>query len=148
MFSKGYAYVEVEKKGALHSVSDINAGDEWEKEVQLHLTTAPVILLLISPDFLASDYCYSVEMKHALERHEQGEVHVIPIILRISDWRRTPLNRLQALPKDAHPITRWNDRDEAFHDVSERLFASDLRGFLEDCFFKFYTTFPSQFSFI
>jgi hypothetical protein len=70
---------------------------------------------------MASDYCYSVEMQRALERHERGEAHVIPIILRPVSWRKTPLGKLQALPKDANPITRWSDQDEAFNDVSERL---------------------------
>src|SRR5947209_5500460 len=66
---------------------DINAGTEWEQEISKHLNTAHIILLLISPDFMNSDYCYSTEMKRALERHKRGEVRVIPIILRPVHWQ-------------------------------------------------------------
>jgi TIR domain len=58
---------------------DISAGMEWEREISQHLNTAQIILLLISPDFMNSDYCYGVEMKRALERHERKEAQVIPI---------------------------------------------------------------------
>src|SRR6266487_4558204 len=68
---------------------NISAGTEWEREINKHLNEADIILLLISPDFMASDYCYSVEMKRALERHKAGEAYVIPIILRPVDWEET-----------------------------------------------------------
>jgi Cdc6-like AAA superfamily ATPase len=97
----------------------ISAGMEWEGQIDEHLKRAQIILLLISPDFLASDYCYDVELKVALERHETGACRVIPIILRPVDWRGELLGKLQALPKDATPITRWPDRDEAFQDVAK-----------------------------
>jgi hypothetical protein len=61
---------------------NISAGSVWEKEISEQLNDAQVILLLISPDFMNSDYCYSIEMKRAIERHECGEACVIPIILR------------------------------------------------------------------
>src|SRR6266487_1759942 len=61
---------------------DIDAGEEWEKVIDQHLNTAQIILLLISPDFMASEYCYSKEMMRALERHKRGEARVIPILLR------------------------------------------------------------------
>jgi hypothetical protein len=66
---------------------DISAGMEWEHEIDIHLNTAQIILLLISPDFMASDYCYSIEMQRAMERHEAGEARVIPIILKHVDWQ-------------------------------------------------------------
>src|SRR5713101_4023783 len=65
---------------------DISAGAEWEREIDKHLNTAQIILLLVSPDFMNSDYCYSIEMKRALERHEQGTAKVIPIILSYVHW--------------------------------------------------------------
>jgi inactive STAND/TIR domain len=92
----------------------IGAGKEWEEEISSHLESAQLILLLISADFIASDYCYSVEMKRALQRHEAGEAHIIPIILRPVDWVEAPFSKLQILPTDAKPVTRWEDRDEAF----------------------------------
>src|SRR5690349_21283752 len=76
---------------------DISAGTDWEQDIDTHLNTAQVILLLISPDFMASDYCYSIEMKRALERHEAGEARVIPIILKPVDWKDAPFSKLQVL---------------------------------------------------
>ena len=98
---------------------NINAGTEWKHEIDTHLNTAQIILLLVSPDFIASDYCYSIEMTRALERYDAKEAHVIPIILRPTDWKDTPLGKLQALPTDGKPITSrsWHSRDEAFFDV-------------------------------
>ena len=98
---------------------DIEAGTEWEREISQHLNTAQIILLLISPDFMNSDYCYSVEMKRALELHKQGNAHVIPIILRPVHWQEKPLNTLQALPTDARPVKSWPDLDEAFFNVAD-----------------------------
>ncbi|BAZ28701.1 hypothetical protein NIES4074_11350 [Cylindrospermum sp. NIES-4074] len=97
---------------------DITAGNEWEKEIEKQLNAAQVILLLISPDFLASDFCWSVELKRAMERHEAREACVIPIILREVDWHSAPFGKLQALPKNAEPVTNWANQDQAFTDIS------------------------------
>jgi TIR domain len=75
----------------------IDAGAEWAVEIDAHLNSATIVLLLISSDFLASDYCYGVEMKRALERHEKGEASVIPVILRPVLWSGEPFAKLQAL---------------------------------------------------
>ena len=96
---------------------DIRAGAKWANEIEAHLNSARIILLLVSPDFMASDYCISVEMKRALERDEAGEAHVIPIILRHVDWQRAAIGKLQALPRDAKPVTDWPNRDRAFVDI-------------------------------
>jgi hypothetical protein len=97
----------------------ISAGKEWAREIDAHLNTARIILLLISPDFMDSDYCYSVEMQRALERYKQGETRVIPIILRPVDLEGTPIATLRALPTSGKPITSWSNRDAAFADVSK-----------------------------
>ena len=97
----------------------IDAGDEWASEIDRHLNTAQIILFLISASFLASDYCYGIEVKRAMERHEAGEARVIPIILRPCDWGGTPFAKLQALPKDARPINSFASRDEAYYEVSK-----------------------------
>src|SRR5437764_1267929 len=83
---------------------EISAGTQWEQEISRHLNEADVILLLVSPDFMDSDYCYSIEMKRAIERHEREEATVIPVILRHVYWQGV-LGKLQALPTDAKPIT-------------------------------------------
>ena len=97
----------------------INPGSEVNLEIDAHLVTADLILLLISPDFLASDYCWSKEMTRAMERHEAGNAVVIPIILRPCDWHHTPFGKLKALPTDGHPVVskHWKNSDSAFADV-------------------------------
>src|SRR5690348_3683671 len=77
---------------------DIQAGTDWEREDQTHLDTAHIILLLLSADFFASDYQYTVEMRRALEKHKDGTAHVIPILLRPVRWEETPIGKLSALP--------------------------------------------------
>lgn len=110
----------LQRQGYIASWHDqnITAGATWAGEIDAHLTTADIILLLISPDFLASEYCYSVEMMRAMERHDAGEAHVIPIILRPTDWKGTPFERLQVLPSNAQPLSRWQNRDEALLDIT------------------------------
>ncbi len=97
----------------------ITAGDEWKGEIDGYLEAAEIILLLVSSDFLASDYCYDSEMLRALERHDNGDARVIPVILRPVDWAGAPFAKLQALPKSARAVTEWPDRDAAFTDVAK-----------------------------
>mgnify|MGYP003390254230 CR=1 FL=1 len=95
----------------------IKPGDEWMKAIDENLQNADIILLLVSIDFIASDYCYDKEMKLAIKRHEQGHALVIPIILKPVKWHDAPFGRLQALPKDGKPITTWRNRDLAWVNV-------------------------------
>src|SRR6266704_4333249 len=97
---------------------DIKAGQEWTSEIDIHLNAAQIILLLISPDFIASDYCYSVEMKQAMKRQEAGKVRIIPIILRPVYWHDEPFSKFQVLPTEGKPVTTWINRDEAFLDIA------------------------------
>lgn len=99
----------------------IKVGTEWRGAIDTHLRSAQIILLLVSADFLASDYCYDVEMTLALERHRRGEAVVIPIILRPVDWKRAPFADLQVLPKDGVPAASWPDIDAAFADVARAI---------------------------
>jgi hypothetical protein len=111
----------MKRQGAIRDWHDreITAGEEWDKAIDEHLESAHIILLLISADFLASDFRYDVVMKRAMERHKAGEASVIPIILREVDWRGAPFGKLQALPKDAKPVTSWSNIDEAFTDIAK-----------------------------
>ena len=97
----------------------IGAGTEWAGAIDEHLNSARIILLLVSADFLASDYCHDVEMERALERHEAGEARVIPIILRPVDWTGAKFGKLQGFPKDAKPVTTWKRTDDAFLDIAK-----------------------------
>ncbi|HLZ55694.1 MAG TPA: FxSxx-COOH system tetratricopeptide repeat protein [Ktedonosporobacter sp.] len=94
------------------------AGADWAKAIDTHLETASVILLLISADFLASDYCSGVEMQRALQRQKVGEAHVIPILLHPTDCKDAPFAHLQALPTGAKPLSTWKNKAEALANVA------------------------------
>src|SRR5262245_37954477 len=97
----------------------ITAGDDWRDEIKRHLDSADLILLLVSSDFINSDFCYLIETSRALLRHESGDARVIPVIVRPVDWRGLPIGKLQALPKDSEPVTSWPNRDKAWLDVAQ-----------------------------
>ena len=82
----------------------ISPGDEWKADIDPRIEEADIFLILISADFIASNYCYEKEMKAALARHDVGQSTVIPIIVRSSAWKRTPLANLQALPTNGKPV--------------------------------------------
>ncbi len=121
LFQSLHTVLSILKKQEAISIwhyGDLLPGAQWEWKIEQELNTADIILLLISPAFIASDYCYSKEMQWALTRHFTGEARVIPIILKPTpDWQTTPLGALQALPTHAKPITTWRNRDEAHVDV-------------------------------
>ncbi len=104
---------------ALWHKRQITPGMNWAEVLDHHLNVASVILLLISSDFLASDYCYGTEMQRAMERYGTNEVHIIPILLRPVDWQSAPFGRLKALPSNGRPVTSWPNRDEAFVDIAQ-----------------------------
>ncbi|MGA9998275.1 MAG: COR domain-containing protein, partial [Pyrinomonadaceae bacterium] len=97
----------------------IGAGDEWKQKIDENLERADIILLLISADFIASDYCYEEEMKLALRRYDKGEARVIPVIVRDVNWKLAPFAKLQALPKDGKAVELWENKDTAWRNVSE-----------------------------
>ena len=98
---------------------DIDAGDDWRQSINENLERADIILLLISADFIASDYCYGIEMTRALERHKSGTARVVPVIVRDVNLRAAPFSEIQYLPKDGKAITLWENRDSAWRNVSE-----------------------------
>ncbi|XGV95306.1 MAG: tetratricopeptide repeat protein [Leptolyngbya sp. BL-A-14] len=113
----------LQRQNVIHQWHDrqILPGTEWNGEIDSHLNQANIILLLVSADFLASDYCWDVEVKYAMQRHHAGSARVVPILLRPTDWQGAPFSKLQPLPTDARPITRWPDRDEALLNVAQGL---------------------------
>jgi predicted ATPase len=111
----------LQRQGVLEAWHDrrITAGSEWAGEIDRELESAEIILLLVSASFLASDYCYDVEMTRALERQAAGDAWVIPIILRACDWQSAPFGKLKSLPTDGKPVTAWKRRDEAYANIVE-----------------------------
>jgi hypothetical protein len=96
-------------------------GSDWVKEVDDQLESAGLILMLISSDFLASDYLYGIEMKRALERHDTDHAFVIPILVKPCDWENAPFARLQVLPANHKCISAWSQKDEALLDVTQSI---------------------------
>jgi hypothetical protein len=105
----------------------ILAGSELDEAISENLQAADIILLLVSADFLASEYCYSTEMHRAMERHEARSAVVIPVILKPCDWHTAPFGKLLATPKDGKAVTSWANIEEALADV-----ASHVRKRVED----------------
>jgi internalin A len=97
----------------------IQGGDNWDESIKKQLKEADIILLLISADFMASEYIWNVEVKSAIERDNNGEAKVIPIFLRDCDFKDMPFEKLQGYPEDAKPIISFQNRDDAFSQVAK-----------------------------
>ena len=110
--------ITLKRLGLISSWNDrkLVPGQNWETELDKYFLDSDIILLLISSDFIASEYCYNIEMKKAIEFHDANKKVVIPIILRECDWEGTPFEKIQGLPKDMKPIVsrHWHTADEAF----------------------------------
>lgn len=100
----------------------INPGDLWEEKISKHLESSQIILLMVSSDFVASDYCWDEEMVKALQLHELQKAVVVPIVLReVAFIQMTPFGKLKMLPKDAKPIVQWEREEEAWAKVATAL---------------------------
>jgi hypothetical protein len=100
---------------------EILAGGDIDTEIATQFKVCELFLALMSPDFLASNYCYEKEMVRALQRHEEGTMRVIPIIIEPCDWQSSPLQRFKALPQDGKPVSDWTNKNNAFLDVVVQL---------------------------
>lgn len=111
------------REGAIGTWYDreILAGGNIDNEIDVHLNDSDIFFALLSPDFLASQYCYEREMTKAIERHDEGSLRVIPIILEPCDWTSSPLGKLKALPKDGKPISTWSNQNVAYLNIVEEL---------------------------
>jgi hypothetical protein len=105
---------------------ELKGGQEWQREIEDHMRDAHVILLLISIDFLRSEFVREHELPIALERHKQGAALVIPVILRPVPWDQAGLDFLQALPDGLRPVVLWSPQDLAYVNVCEGLLAAVL----------------------
>ena len=113
----------LKRQGVIETWHDrrISAGQEVDAAIDDHINGDEIILLLVSPDFIASDYCYNIEMARAMERHNAKDAIVIPVILRPCDWHHAPFGKLLGTPQDGKPVTLWPDRDEAFLQVAKEV---------------------------
>lgn len=115
--------VPLQREGFIDTWFDreILAGSGIDSEVDEELRSCELFLPLVSPNFLASDYCVEREMQQALKRHEAGEIRIVPIIVEPCDWASSELRKLKALPKDGKPISEWTNPNNAYLDIVEEL---------------------------
>lgn len=99
----------------------IVAGEDWKTAVDKHLEAADIVLLLVSVDFVASEYCWGVELERALARHASGAARVIPILVRSADVANAPFAHLEVLPKNRMPVREWADLDRAWTEVAKEI---------------------------
>ncbi|WP_447603046.1 toll/interleukin-1 receptor domain-containing protein [Nitrospira sp. Nam80] len=99
----------------------IVAGQTFDDEIDERLEKARIILLLVSSDFLASDYCSEREMSRALERHHKNEARVIPVIVHPCDWKNSQLGKLRATPRDGKPVSKYAHQDDAYMEIVDDL---------------------------
>ncbi|MDD3183147.1 MAG: toll/interleukin-1 receptor domain-containing protein [Alphaproteobacteria bacterium] len=115
--------VPLRREGKIDDWHDrtVLAGGELNPEITAELESCGLFLALVSPDFLASNYCYDREMAAAIARHDAGRARVIPIILEPCDWQSTPLSRFKAIPRDGKPIAEWLNPNVAYLDIIAEL---------------------------
>lgn len=118
----------LKRQGVISSWHDrrITAGSDFDQNIDSELESSQIILLLVSSNFLASDYCHEKEMKRALKRHEDGSAVVIPVILHPCDWQSAPFGKLMATPTDGKPVSMYANQHEAFS-----IIAKDVRKAIE-----------------
>ena len=109
------------QQDAIHVWHDrrIEPGADWKNQIDENLEEADIVLLLVSADFVASQYCMGIEMKRALERQAGGSARVVPILIRACDLQDAPFAGLQWLPTGSKPVKEWRDRDEAWTNVAK-----------------------------
>lgn len=114
---------QLQNEGRIETWHDrrIAAGDQFEDAISENLERADIILLLVSPYFLASKYCYQIEMKLALDRHESKFARVIPVILHPCDWKTAPFAKLSAVPRDGMPVSKFENQHDAFLEIVQAI---------------------------
>ena len=93
-------------------------GDTSTTGRTLHLEEAQLILLLISPDFIASDEIYTHDMQIALEHHASGKAYAVPILLRPGSYKDAPFAHLKVLPDNAVALSIWSNEDTAYANIA------------------------------
>ncbi len=113
----------LKREGVIESWHDrrIDAGSELDNSIDVNLEDSDIVLLLVSPYFLASDYCYDKEMAKAMEMHNAGQAKVIPIILEYCEWDKALFGKLLAIPKDGKPVSSYPNYNEAFFEITKEI---------------------------
>ncbi len=99
--------------------SQIHPGDIWAETINMNLLNSDIVLFLITPDYMGSDYAFTVEARTILRRLSENKVIGIPVILSTADWKNSPLVELKPLPKSGQPLTEWTSPADGFSDIVE-----------------------------
>ncbi|MFC6096321.1 toll/interleukin-1 receptor domain-containing protein [Flavobacterium qiangtangense] len=99
----------------------IDAGANLDQNISEALTSSELFLALVSPDYLASNYCYEKEFETALQMQEEGKLIIVPIIVEPCEWQKTPFGKLKAIPKDGKPVSEYTNQNVAFLNVVDEL---------------------------
>jgi len=115
--------VGLKQNGLIQEWNDhaVMPGEEWARVVKKKISESDIIVFLVSSDFIASDYIHDIEINKAIERHKRGESIIIPVIIRPCDFQSLPISKFQALPRYARPISTWEDKKEAWLDVTRKI---------------------------
>jgi hypothetical protein len=100
---------------------EVMAGGTLEQQIFQSLEDSQLFIALLSPDYIASRYCYEKEFERALKLLEQEQLIIIPIIVEPCDWLNTPFNQFKALPKDGKAVSLWGNQNTAFLDVIQNI---------------------------
>lgn len=109
--------LERQQKISVWDDTKLLPGELWDTAIRRELASANIILFLVSPDLLATDYIWDIEMQEAITRAEAGKVIVIPIIIRPSTWTSAPFGKFAALPSKGIPISTGGNPDEAWSTI-------------------------------
>jgi replicative DNA helicase len=97
----------------------IAAGADWEGDIRRALATADIVLLLVTPNFVASVHCFERELPEAMRRHAEGGLCILPVLVKSVDLVNLPIGKFQGLPTDLRPISAWRDADDAWLQVAQ-----------------------------
>lgn len=98
---------------------DMQAGDALDREISRALRRSHLFVALLSPDYLASNYCWKLEYQRAMGRRARGTLRVAAVVVRPCDWKATTAAGFKLLPTDGKPVSRWRSQDQALLDVTQ-----------------------------
>ena len=113
----------LQRSGVISTWSDqaLIAGDELSDNLVSHLESSHLVAFLVSSNFLSSISCYEKEFIETIERRKHERVEVIPVIIRDCLWKKTPIARFLATPKNGMPVSNFANRDSAWVEVAEQI---------------------------
>jgi hypothetical protein len=110
----------LKQKGSILEWHDrsIEPGGDWNQKISDKLDSSDIVIALLSPDFLASEYCFGIEMEKAFSKLKREEIRLVPVLLRPCMWEESRFSAIQMIPRDSKPVTSWPSVDEALKNVA------------------------------